>query len=502
MNQRTLTLSLLVGLIIIATLQFSNADDNIFSPEHNNNYLWGTYRPAMFFAMSTREATPLICGIFWHIGTPFSANDVRYDAVAFMESQDITYAWNMHNGIDYGHQTITDNPEPILFDVNFAKLNHTDNQQWFATLTVANQGNTTVIVAPYCTIESDMFTVGKDTGNQVSFSSTNHSISFLAQDFKFASSKTHINSFNPNNLWQVKTNYINTIYGINDKPEVNSRKGNFLFTQIPIPASEQRSFTMHYSNFGANPLAINTSQVIATKRQEFVNRFAASFPIDTPDHQIFAYEALSNLIGGMGYFYGSLIILPDNHRTKPLGLFTATPSRSKFPRSFLWDEGFHEKIICQWDLDLCKDAIWHFLNTMDDNGWIAREQARGAEAESEIPADAIAQNPSIANPPALIFGINEIVEQYLQTNSSDEADYLEGVYEKLEKWFQWFNMTQANPIMPDGFVWFGRNQNYNLPSGFDDFPRAYPNDLEVQLDIQVWMIFYSSELSRISGILG
>lgn len=64
--------------------------------------------------------------------------------------------------------------------------------------------------------------------------------------------------------------------------------------------------------------------------------------------QAVAKAALSNLLGGIGYFYGaSLIQLPD--RTVPsqeAGLFSAVPSRSFFPRGFLWDEGFHQVQPC------------------------------------------------------------------------------------------------------------------------------------------------------------
>ena len=70
-----------------------------------------------------------------------------------------------------------------------------------------------------------------------------------------------------------------------------------------------------------------------------------------------AKAALSNLLGGIGYFYGSSIIAmprskgqgsPTTALSPAAPLFTAVPSRSFFPRGFLWDEGFHQARCSPW----------------------------------------------------------------------------------------------------------------------------------------------------------
>ena len=85
---------------------------------------------------------------------------------------------------------------------------------------------------------------------------------------------------------------------------------------------------------------------------------------------------LSNLIGGIGFFHGTDVVdrsaAPEYEEESegfweetaeararaqpvlegPKDLFTAVPSRTFFPRGFLWDEGFHLVPVIDWDTDL------------------------------------------------------------------------------------------------------------------------------------------------------
>ena len=92
------------------------------------------------------------------------------------------------------------------------------------------------------------------------------------------------------------------------------------------------------------------------QRQEFDTRFERVFHLQekgfSTNEVEFAQYLLSNLLGGVGYFYGSSVIdrshppMQDEENfdgaavrpelTSPQSLFTATPSRPFFPRGFYW----------------------------------------------------------------------------------------------------------------------------------------------------------------------
>lgn len=86
---------------------------------------------------------------------------------------------------------------------------------------------------------------------------------------------------------------------------------------------------------------------LAEYHSKFIERFESTFELQkknlSASANIMAQAAFSNLIGGVGFFTGQSIVKSLSNKEPvlywPANLYTAVPSRSFFPRGFLWDEG-------------------------------------------------------------------------------------------------------------------------------------------------------------------
>ncbi|CAG0894292.1 unnamed protein product, partial [Darwinula stevensoni] len=227
----------------------------------------------------------------------------------------------------------------------------------------------------------------------------------------------------------------------------------------------------------------------------------------------FGKAALSNMLGSIGYFYGSSRVI-SHYNKQPVPywkapLYTGVPSRSFFPRGFLWDEGFHNLLIAQYNKEMTKDIMSHWFDLMNVEGWIPREQILGKEARQRTPEPFIVQHNTNANPPAFLLTVEYLLKEWKDSLTTQDAAFLQRLWPRLVAWYNWFNTTQGGNV-PGSYRWRGRfpysEHELNpktLTSGFDDYPRAsHPDEHERHLDLHCWMAFSSKVLSDLADLIG
>lgn len=279
----------------------------------------------------------------------------------------------------------------------------------------------------------------------------------------------------------------------------------------------------------------------------------------------YARYLTSSLVGGVGYYFGQSIVdrsfsrsydvavgsgalnLDEGGQEEPeltdeRELLTATPSRSMFPRGFYWDEGFHLAHIGVWDNDVSLEIFKSWINLVDEDGWVAREQILGEEARSRVPVEFQTQYPLYANPPTLIMALTTYLDRLdakhgsinifatdvnidqtlLSSQSSNSSRYIDDpslarsfladIYPKLRAHYLWFRRTQRGEIKEwdrvarargEAFRWRGRTKDHVLTSGLDDYPRApTPHTGELHLDLISWMGFFADTMRKVASVVG
>lgn len=252
------------------------------------------------------------------------------------------------------------------------------------------------------------------------------------------------------------------------------------------------------------------------KRREFNEKIIETFRLKEDSELIpFVKYAVSNLLGGISYFYGDSEVYSSDgkiERTPEGSLFTDVPARANFPRGFYWDSGFHNILISKWDARLSMEIISNWIDKINSDGWVGREQILGDEARSKVPKEYITQNPQYSNPPAPLLPI-EMLSNILKNSNHQDTDVkeikskLRKMYPKLVSHFNWFLKTQRANLLgsPEEeflFRWRGRSDHHTLTSGLDDYPRGnVPSVYELHVDLLSWMAFAARALSNIKRSL-
>ncbi|XP_061360751.1 mannosyl-oligosaccharide glucosidase GCS1 isoform X1 [Gastrolobium bilobum] len=523
-----------------------------FQGQHKESLYWGTYRPHVYLGIRARTPKSLIAGLMW-----IGVKDGRYHLRHVCKHEDglSTYGWTKHNGRDFGHQVLVDHGMTLATGFLKSKGDVSGyGGDWAVRIDV--QIDKSKWNEEFGSGAQLFFYLADEGSNVLDVSRENlniHEDSLLASgsrpdigDWQLHLKSTddlelHYSGFNTphfHNLSDlVEENLASQIRkharlqlsdSSDDSPNVFVFQiiGGFPFTTDIVLISGTGSESSRVEERVSNLTGTSLSNQLTYKEQAFDEKFEKIFnlaeKVDSESISV-GKAAVGNLLGGIGYFYGQSKIavsrIPNlrehlNYISYwPAELYTAVPSRSFFPRGFLWDEGFHQLLIWRWDIHISLDIIGHWLDLMNIDGWIPREQVLGAEALSRVPEEFVPQYPTNGNPPTLFLALNDIInglknKEFTSIERSEISLFLERAFVRLEAWFQWFNTTQSGNQM-SSYYWHGRDNRTmrelnpkTLSSGLDDYPRAsHPSADERHLDLRCWMLFAADCMHSIEELL-
>ncbi|MCI4394790.1 hypothetical protein PGIGA_G00172780 [Pangasianodon gigas] len=532
----------------------ANSTTAAVSPER----FWGSYRPQVYFGMKTRSPRSVVTGLMWM--RQFSAKGVNLRHTCEQGDRLRSYGWLMHDGVNFGMQQIQDT-EFTLTTTFVKRMGGDHGGDW--TWRITGKQHST---APDPPVISLMFYVATDTQGSLQAHVENRTrlshITGTSEElgnFKITFGKPTGGEASPNKY--ASYNYLQTLspgldqltdivkYSLSNRfvfsPSTAERRLYFAVdTYTPPPHLQkdnriQSDFVVHQVTvqvpfqievlFESGSVHDRPNQLMGSVLTEELTRlklsynekFEETFGLQAkgfnPAQVRFGKAALSNMLGGMGYFFGQSVVqsaYSEHPMLYPEGaLFTAVPSRSFFPRGFLWDEGFHQLLISKWDPQLTREAVAHWLDLINVEGWIPREQILGDEALSKVPSEFVVQHTENANPPTFFLVLEEFLEQ-LEAHLDapqfrDTLPFLRRLYPRLQTWFEWYNTTQAGPL-PNSYRWRGRDKDTNLflnpktlTSGLDDYPRAsHPSEDERHVDLHCWMVLASRIMTSMARLLG
>ncbi|XP_039263066.2 mannosyl-oligosaccharide glucosidase-like [Styela clava] len=512
---------------------------------------WGTYRPQVYFGMKTLSENSIVTGMMWLQQNVRYSNDLPLRHTCEQGDRLSRYGWIAHDGLNFGIQDIVE--KNFNLRTEFVKKpggNHGGDWTWrVSARSFGNNVTLSLFFYAATDQEGDLtpLTERKAYGERlVAISGFSPGLGPFTIKFpKSTENKKqefHYTVTEVEGLHKLKDGVLRKLAVSEVSPRggggkkvpryslvqdefpgnVKNPKSKMLVHQVTMETPFEVEVIFESSSVEQRTELTGSSftNLLTNLKMKFDQKFESRFPLHKLRYDAeqisFAKAAFSNMIGGIGYFHGNSLVQSE-YEVEPVpywktGLLTGVPSRSFFPRGFLWDEGFHELLISKWDRELSLSVIGHWLDTMNAEGWIPREQILGDEARSKVPDEFVVQRNTNANPPTFFLTLQSIVRDMKSQRkgmTENEKKTLTRMFPKLQAWFSWFNRTQSGPI-PGSYRWRGREENSDrelnpktLTSGLDDYPRSsHPNQNERHVDLRCWIALASETLSNIAAEIG
>ena len=504
--------------------------------------MWGTYRPWVYFGVSTRITREFFIDLMW-FKQDSNTPRVRYNCDD--NDQLTTYMWTEHEGARYATQLIRDGNLNIT--TQFLKGPTDDGSSW----SVRVRGES------YDSSETFSFIFlafgGYGSGKRVLHVSED-SKQFVVRGTQIYYNDYQIYNSPPLSQSKVQIHYMthgrlssSAVKEVVMK-DLKKRRGEKMYTLPNVNYTMQHRLDMlglasiqftsktpfeidihsvpiQFEITGPGPSSMTwgpnqLTDQLDNQSNKFHDSFEQAFGLNkkgySPEEVLFGQVALSSLLGGIGFYFGRGLVSAPHHEGghidyMPARLITGTPSRAKFARGFLWDEGFHLLLVTQWSPDLALEILGHWLDLVNKDGWIPREQVLGSAAREQIPEEFLIQHNDIANPPTFFLVLESILklEKKGVVDSAKLHTFLTMAYPRLCAWLDWYERTQQGKVR-DTYYWRGRDPSVEtelnpktLSSGLDDSPRAsHPTDTERHVDLLSWIALANKVMSQVATAVG
>ncbi|XP_061725499.1 mannosyl-oligosaccharide glucosidase [Cydia pomonella] len=497
---------------------------------------WGSYRPGVYLGMKSREPRSPVFGLMWYDLANVSQKGIRHWCE---QGDDLpSYGWLQHDGEHFGEQRILDPPHEIY--TSFIKTPGGEHGgHWTVRINVTAKNNA---YAPYVLVwygaldeslgpAAPLSRLWLEGGALHGHTPQLHNFRVNLVPLKGKVLHTSFSEGHAPGLHLLKEKFYSLlkaeqhptfgrIPALRPDEELTNKEAEVNF--VPIQMIVEPPFVMDVvftiEDLPTPPLkGAEYTRVLEDKKRLFNDEFERKFGLRQKNYSDqdtrIAQAALSNMIGGIGYFYGAGRVRSQYTR-EPVPywrapLYTAVPSRSFFPRGFLWDEGFHGLLIQRWSPEIQMDIAAHWLDLINVEGWIPREQILGTEAFARVPKEFVVQSNAAANPPMLLLTIAHLVKTQPQLFQPQWPlrRTLDRMFTRLQSWYQWFQSSQKGDE-PTTYRWRGREDDglqlnpKTLTSGLDDYPRAsHPSSIERHVDLRCWMYAAADAMATIADVL-
>ncbi|KAI5633441.1 mannosyl-oligosaccharide glucosidase GCS1 [Phthorimaea operculella] len=494
---------------------------------------WGSYRSNVYVGMKSREPRSPVFGLMWY---ELTANKgVRH----WCDQNDNlpSYGWIRHDGESFGEQVIVDPPHTLT--TSFVKTPGGEHGgHWTVRLNVTSvDPNKPLMLVWYGALDESLgpaapqSRVWVENGAILGYTPElrNFRLNLVPHEGKILH-KSYSEAYAPG-LNLLKEKFFSLLKAENhptygrlpvlapdDEINEKDKNVNFVLIQLLVQAPLILDIVYVIKDLPTPPLKGEYyTRVLEDKKRNFDEEFEGKFKLASKGYSesdiSVARAAMSNLVGGIGYFYGTgKVKSPYTREPVPYWkapLYTAVPSRSFFPRGFLWDEGFHGLVSGRWSPDIQMDIAAHWLDLTNVEGWIPREQILGVEALARVPKEFVVQSNLAANPPMLMIQLAKLVKlwPHLFQPHMPHRNTLERMFTRLQAWFSWFQTSQKGSE-PTSYRWRDRHDDpaqlnpKSLSSGLDDYPRAsHPSDIERHVDLRCWMYAAADAMAVISETL-